>query len=145
MCGDFDEDDRGEGDLHRRFVAHARALAARARARPGDDLNGYLDQLFGELLERCLDDTDLSSAPRAYERMAMQSLVLGRLAGFLAGHVALDEDPMRKLLEAVMLGYGEAEATAHGEDHHHGGDGHHHHDHHHPHSGEPELDDPIVS
>lgn len=143
MCGDLGEDDRGEGDLHRSFLVHARALASRARARPGDDLNGYLDQLFGELLERCLNDTDLSSAPQAYERMAMQSLVLGRLAGFLAGHVALDEDPLRKLLEAVMLGYGEAEATARGEDHHHG-DGHHH-DHDHPHADEREMEDPLVS
>ena len=63
----------------------------------------------------------------------MQSLVLARLAGFLAGHVALNEDPMRKVLEAVMLGYGEAEKPPqrdhHGHDHDHDHDHDHHHDH----------------
>ncbi len=126
MCGDLDEGDRLEGDLYERFLVHARALASGARQRSGDDLNGYLDQLFGELLGRCLKDTDVSSIARAYERMAMQSLVLARLAGFLAGHVALNEDPLRKLLEAMMLGYRESELPERLEDRHHGHDHHQH-------------------
>ncbi|OGA95975.1 MAG: hypothetical protein A3E79_17810 [Burkholderiales bacterium RIFCSPHIGHO2_12_FULL_61_11] len=49
----------------------------------------------------------------------MQSLVLARLAGFMAGHVALNEDPLRKLMEAVMLGYGEADIPVRRHEHEH--------------------------
>jgi hypothetical protein len=54
----------------------------------------------------------------------MQPLVFARLAGFLAAHASLSEDPLRKVIEALMMGYGEAEAMdrAHAHDHHHHGD-----------------------
>jgi len=90
------------------------------------DLNAYLDRLFADLLRRIVGDVQATEPPQAYRRMAMQSLVLARLAGFLAGHVALPEDPLRKLVEAMMLGYAEAEAPKHA-------DHHHHHDHADPH------------
>ena len=101
----------------RKVLAHRRAEAG--------GLNAYLDSLFGDVLRRCERDAGEAAGSQAYGRLAMQSLVLARLAGFLAGHVALNEDPMRKLIEAVMLGYGEAEAPVGGEDHLHG----HDHDH----------------
>ena len=37
-------------------------------------------------------------------------MVFARLAGFLAAHMALAEDPLRRVMEAMMLGYSEAEA-----------------------------------
>jgi len=129
MCGDLEEEDRFEGDLYQRFLVHSSAMLAKAPA-GGDDLNRYLDGLFNDLLKRCVVDAEQVASPNAYRQVAMQSLVLARLAGFLAGHVALNEDPLRKLMEAVMLGYAEAEKPpAH--DHH----GHEHgHEHHHGHS-----------
>ena len=121
MCGDLEEEDRFEGDLYQRFRAHSQTLLAKAPA-GADDLNRYLDTLFSDLLKRCVDDAEQVASPHAYRQMAMQSLVLARLAGFLAGHVALNEDPLRKLMEAVMLGYSEADAPpvhGHGHDHAH--------------------------
>ena len=120
MCGDLEEEDRLEGDLYHRFLVHSRALLER-RPAAGDDLNAYLDQLFADLLRRCVGDAEVVASPNAYRQVAMQSLVMARLAGFLAGHVALQEDPLRKLIEAMMLGYSEAETTrrAHGHDHGH--------------------------
>ncbi len=131
MCGDIEEEDRFEGDLYRRFLVHSRAMLAKPPA-AGDDLNRYLDALFNSLLERCVHDAEAVASPNAYRQVAMQSLVMARLAGFLAGHVALNEDPLRKVMEAVMLGYSEAESPpAH--DHHGHGSGHEHHGHGHRH------------
>ena len=130
MCGDLDEEDRVEGDLLQRFLVHAQALLERPRAQ-GDDLNAYLDGLFASALKRCADDADHASD--GYKVLAMQSLVMGRLAGFLAGHVALNEDPLRKLMEATMLGYAEADAVPQRDHHHHDGTDAHDHDHRHLH------------
>ena len=138
MCGEIEEENRFQADLHQRFLVHARAMLAQRPAGPAG-LNAYLDTLFADVLRRCVQDSSAPGEPGmadAYGRLAMQSLVLARLAGFLAGHVALNEDPMRKLLEAMMLGYSEAEMHPPVHEHHHHGDGHSHghghgHDHHH--------------
>ena len=131
MCGDLEEEDRLEGDLYQRFLVHSQAMLERAST--GDDMSRYLDDLFKTVLKRCVDDAEKAASPNAYRQVAMQSLVMARLAGFLAGQVALNEDPMRKVLEAVMLGYQEAEAPPerdhHGHDHIHGDHSHHHHGH----------------
>lgn len=140
MCGDLDEEDHLEGDLYQRLRVQAQAMLERA---PADgDMNRYLDGLFDSVLKRCVADAEQTASPNGYRLIAMQSLVLARLAGFLAGHVALQEDPMRKLLEAVMLGYSEAESPPershhghlHGDAHEHDHDGHHHGHHGHDHS-----------
>ncbi len=136
MCGDLDEGDRFEGDLYQRFLVHAQALQQRAKG-SGEGLNGYLDTLFADVLKRCVSDAESVAPADSYRHLAMQSLVLARLAGFLAGHVALNEDPLRKLMEATMHGYTEADVTPvrdhHEHDHHHGHD--HGHDHDHGHAG----------
>ena len=129
MCGDLDEENRVESDLLQRFLVHARAVLERPRA-TGDDLNAYLDKLFANALARCADDAD--RAPDGYQVLAMQSLVMARLAGFLAGHVALNEDPLRKLMEATLLGYAEAEQVPQ-RDHPHDGNDAHDNDHRHTH------------
>ena len=135
MCGDLEEEDRLEGDLYQRFLVQSRAMLDKAPA--GDEMSRYLDGLFAAVLQRCVRDAEHVASPNAYKQVAMQSLVLARLAGFLAGHVALNEDPMRKVLEAVMLGYAEAEAPPardhHGHDHSHDHGQAHHHDQHHGH------------
>jgi hypothetical protein len=130
MCGEIEEDNRLQADLVRRFQVHAGRAPAPHAGEPGS-LNAYLDGLFADLLRRC--EADLRALPdaEAYQRLAMQSVVLARLAGFLAGHVALNEDPLRKLIEAAMRGYAEADmpARVHDHHHHHGHDHPHHHDH----------------
>ena len=135
MCGDLEEENKLEGDLYQRFLVHSRAMLEQPSA--GGDMNRYLDGLFKGLLQRCLQDAEQTASPNGYTTLAMQSLVLARLAGFLAGHVALNEDPMRKVLEAVMLGYQEAETPPerdhHGHDHGHDHGQPHDHDHDHDH------------
>jgi hypothetical protein len=67
-------------------------------------------------------DSTEAGEGQAYERLAAQPVVFARLAGFLAGHLALHEDPLRKVMEALMEGYAEAEAMdrQRGQDYHHG-------------------------
>ena len=145
MCGDLDEEDSLEDMLYARFRSHAAALrrkhGAATDAAAAGELESYLDKLFGDALARCLRDTETSEEGRRYEVLAAQSVVFARLAGFLAAHVSLQEDPLRKVIEAMMHGYAEAEQIepdhGHDHDHHdpeHGPSGHRHahaHNHHH--------------
>jgi len=123
MCGDMD-DDEGELEerLYARFRAHVQMLLSEPAPQEPADLNEYLDKLFFDSLSRSVQDGEQAQAAHRYERLAMQPLVFARLAGFLAGHLALSEDPLRKVIEAMMMGYGEAEALdqAQADDHHHG-------------------------
>ena len=134
MCGDLDEGDALESALVHRFRVHARELLARRPAGVPDGpepLHAYMDRLFAEALTRCLRDGEGPDEDGSYDRLSAQSLVFARLAGFLAAHGSLREDPLRKVMEALMHGYAEAERIEpdhHGHDH---GHGHHHHDHHH--------------
>jgi hypothetical protein len=143
LCGDLDEDGGLEDMLYARYRSHAEALlksrtGASARART-DDIPAYMDGLFADALSRCLRDGDAAEEARRYELLAAQPVVFARLAGFLAAHASPQEDPLRKVMEALMHGYAEAEQIepdhGHDHDHHHDdgghGHGHHHHDHHH--------------
>jgi hypothetical protein len=116
MCGDLEEEDEGDSKLeemlYARFVAHARALLANAPA-PQDapaDNTGYMEKLFTDALSRAVKDCEQATADKRYERMIAQPVVFARLAGFLAAHMSLGEDPLRRVMEALMLGYSEAEA-----------------------------------
>jgi hypothetical protein len=134
MCGDMDDDESEiEERLYARFRAHAMALLKEQGGSPAQpaNLNQYLDKLFSDGLSRSLRDGEQADAGERYERLRMQPLVFARLAGFLAAHASLSEDPLRRVIEALMMGYGEAEAMDRAHDH-----GHHHgdvpaHDHHH--------------
>jgi hypothetical protein len=139
VCGDLEPEDRIESDLYQRLRVHSQAMLEQPTS--GGKMNRYLDGLFKDVLKRCVADADQADGENAdqtgYRTMAMQSLVLARLAGFLAGQVALNEDPMRKVMEAVMHGYGEAETPPERDHHGHGHDHHYDHDdghdHGHPH------------
>ncbi|HZO45288.1 MAG TPA: hypothetical protein VFB68_05310 [Xanthobacteraceae bacterium] len=114
MCGDLEEDE-GDGKLeemlYARFVAHARALLAHAPPpqEPADNA-GYMEKLFTDALSRAVKDCEQTAKAHRYERMIAQPVVFARLAGFLAAHMSLGEDPLRRVMEALMLGYSEAEA-----------------------------------
>jgi hypothetical protein len=137
MCGDVDEE-AGELEelLYARFLAHARALLepqGYAKAASPDDAIAYMDKLFSDALSRCVRDGEEAGADQRYLRLANQPLVFARLAGLIAGHLALDQDPLRKVIEALMQGYREAAQADHDYDHDHGHDHDHDHGHHHEH------------
>ena len=128
MCGEIDEEGKAEADLLQRFLLRAGAKVMGAKVTganaAGDavnpSLNAYLDQLFADVLKRCTDDLSNTDPAEAYRRLAMQSAVMARLAGYLAGHAALNEDPLRRVMEATLLGYGEADPVARGPANDHG-------------------------
>ena len=134
MCGDLEEEGNHQEDrLYARFRLHARDLL---RGHGGEapsaakDANAYMDRLFADALARCARDGDAEDG--GYDLLRLQPLVFARLAGFLAGHMSLQEDPLRKVMEALMHGYTEAEHIErdhHGHDHEHGHHGHEHHHH----------------
>ena len=135
MCGDMDEEEgRLEDELYARFLVNARSLLAElergGKRATGEALVAYMDKLFADGLSRSVRDGEAAAEERC-QRLRAQPLVFARLAGFLAGHLSLEEDPLRKVMEALMHGYGEAETIApeHGHDHDHGHD--HGHDHKH--------------
>ena len=139
MCGDLEEEgNHHEDQLYARFRLHARELlrghGGQGSASPAKDLNAYMDRLFADALSRCARDGEQAEGG-AYELLRAQPLVFARLAGFLAAHVSLQEDPLRKVMEALMHGYAEAEHIerdhhGHDHDHEHGHHHHHGHDHH---------------
>ena len=140
MSGDVDDEAPGlEDALYQRFLAHARALLEQRKepASPSDDPFAYMDRLFADALARCVRDAGAAGEDQSYQRLARQPLVFARLAGFLAGHLALDQDPLRKVVEALMAGYAQAapghtdHAHDHGHDHGHEHEQEHEHDHRH--------------
>jgi hypothetical protein len=130
MCGDDEDAGELEEQLYARFLAHARALlqphGGASAALSGDPL-AYMDKLFSDALSRCVRDGEEAGADKRYLRLAIQPLVFARLAGLIAGHLALDQDPLRKVIEALMQGYAEAAQAGHAHDHDHDHEhGHHH-------------------
>lgn len=126
MCGDLEEGGPGKFEtmLYNRYVDHAKKVLGEQTARnaPDDSLVAAIDQLFTAALGRAVKDTEATNENQRYDMLVMQPLVFARLAGFLAGHQSLAEDPMRKILEAMMHGYSEASQMLindHGHDHHH--------------------------
>ncbi len=132
MCGDDEDTGELEEQFYARFLAHARALLpANAEAKPqADDLLAYMDKLFADALSRCVKDSG-ESGDQAYQRLATQPVVFARLAGLLAGHLGLERDPLRKVIEALMQGYDEAQAKADAHAHDRDHDHDHEHGHHH--------------
>jgi len=135
MCGDLEED--GPGDLHdalyARFLANARAVIEKGGDQPGEagDIVANAEKLFVDALSRAVKDAQNAGDGKSYEALAMTPMVFARLAGFLAGHLSLHEDPLRNVMEALMHGYAEAGEMEPAHDHHH--DHHHGHGHHHSH------------
>jgi hypothetical protein len=136
MCGDDEDAGELEEQLYARFLAHARALLqpeGGANAAPPGDPLAYMDKLFSDALSRCARDGEEAGADQRYLRLATQPLVFARLAGLIAGHLALDQDPLRKVIEALMQGYAEAAQAGHAHDHEHDHDHDHDHEHGHHH------------
>jgi hypothetical protein len=134
MCGDLEEEDTEAERLYAAFLheAHAAVHEAidhrggsrnRLDERPDEQggavsdaaLHGYMDGLFGDILNACIKDGRRAGDSDGYRVLAAQSVVLARLAGFLAGHLNLRDDPLRNSIDALMAGYG-AENSEHTHD-----------------------------
>ncbi len=123
MCGEDDDDgpSRFEQVLYDRYAGNVRALLGQQQGRTiSDPVIARIEQLFADALSRAVKDTESADDEQRYALLSMQPLVFARLAGFLAGHLSLQEDPLRKVMEAMMHGYAEAEKVERGHDH---GDG----------------------
>jgi hypothetical protein len=136
MCGDLEEEKGGEDEVYSRFVAHANSflMAMKREGRKTDPVHAHLDRLFRQLLSDAIDPNRAPDEMGSYQRLAMEPLVFARLAGFIAAHVPLSEDPLRRVMEAMMLGYSEGEIAVPDHDHDHGHDPFHSHGHGHGHS-----------
>jgi hypothetical protein len=133
MCGEDEDDSSAAEELYARFVAHAKALLGQHAPRGGSDPYVYMDKLFADALSRCARDAGEADSAERAARLAAQPLVLARLAGFLASHLPSERDPLRQVVEALMLGYGETERLDHADAHAHGHDHDHDHEHGHEH------------
>jgi hypothetical protein len=134
MCGELEEENVEAERLYVAFLQAAHAAiheavdhrgGSRSRldgqaadpsgAVPDAALHSYMDGLFGDILNACIKDGRRVGGADAYRVLASQSIVLARLAGFLAGHLDLREDPLRNSIEALMAGY-DAENSGHAHD-----------------------------
>ncbi|MDB5534711.1 MAG: hypothetical protein JWO28_3026 [Hyphomicrobiales bacterium] len=132
MCGDDDDSgpSRLEELLYDRYLVHARSLLAQAERRGAgnDEIIAAIDKLFTDALARSVKDAESADDEKRYDMLSLQPLAFARLAGFLAAHLSLQEDPLRKVMEALMHGYAEAERIQPDHGHDHGdGDGFHQH------------------
>jgi hypothetical protein len=136
MCGELEEEEARAEELYARFVAHAHSLLHSLSHKGGkpDAFTAYLNGLFRDLLMRAADHTKAPEGVGGYDRLAMEPLVMARVAGFMAAHMPLHEDPMRRVLEALMTGYAEGEISLPSHDHDHDHEHGHDHDHGHGHS-----------
>jgi hypothetical protein len=136
MCGDLEEEAGQEDEFYARFATHAHSFLAslKTQRKNPDPVHAHLDRLFRELLSAASDPNRAPDEMSGYQRLAMEPLVFARLAGFIAAHVPLSEDPLRRVMEALMLGYSEGEIALPGHDHDHDHDPFHDHGHGHGHS-----------
>jgi hypothetical protein len=136
MCGELEEEVSPDEEIYNRYVAHVHAFLAgmKGKGKGADAVHAHLDRLFRGLLLETVDERKAPESMSGYQRMSMEPLVFARLAGFIAAHVPLSEDPLRRLMEALMLGYSEGEiALAQDHDHDHDHDPFHDHGHGHSH------------
>jgi hypothetical protein len=136
MCGDLDEEDGESERLYAAFLHEAHSAVHEvlehrggSRGRLDDQggavsdaaMHGYMDGLFGDILNACIKDGRRVSGPDRVRVLASQAIVLARAAGFLARQLDLREDPLRNSIGALM-----AEYDARNPGHEHSAEGHGH-------------------
>ena len=142
MCGEFEEEDFLDEQMFNRFLTLAKTFGIRPE--PGNkqselDLNRsedrriYMDQLFKAGLTRAVNDAQhIPQEGDHMDALAIQAVVFGRLAGFLAGQLPPESNMMKASMESFLEGYNEALEKNHAlveEEGHHGhahGHGHSH-------------------
>jgi len=130
MCGD---DDNGASDIETRlfdaFLVHARLMLAEASRNKPDagPVSAYADRLLGDALNRAKRDSEAADDEQRQSIFAIQPLVFARLAGFLASHLPAQDDPLRRVMEALLHGYSDAERLGAARGHDHGDGAEHRH------------------
>lgn len=125
MCGDIESESPLEQMVVERFRAAADRYLAAAGAGTGQDPDhDYMDHLFSAVLRKCVADVDSAEDGGALAQLQAQGVVLARLAGILTGQLPPAADGLHASMDALLVGYREAQAGA-------GGDHRHDHDHHH--------------
>jgi hypothetical protein len=124
MCGELDDEGpTGLQEAHyHRFLHHAQMILRKrekSAATSDDAVVNVIDKLFADALARATRDCEGVDPSRRYDMLSMQPLVFARLAGLMAGHLSLGDDPLRRVMEAMMHGYAEADSMEpdHGHDH----------------------------
>jgi len=129
MCGDIEDDATLAEEFYAQFREHARQFLAKltTQTRRGEQsqLYAYLDALLRRELSAAANPASAPDAVSGYERLRMEPLVYARIAGFMAAHQPLDEDPLKRLIEALMTGYAEGEGLLAAQER----EAHHHHTH----------------
>ena len=113
MCGDIEDEESLAEEFYAQFAEHAHIFLSKLTvpSSHGDEapLYNHLDALFRSALKSAAQPEDAAETVSGYERLRMEPLVYARLAGFMAAHQPLEEDPLRRLIEALMTGYAEGE------------------------------------
>ena len=114
MCGDIESDESLAEEFYVRFAEHAERFLAKlttqTRRSEETQLFAHLDALLRSALATAASSNGAPQAVSGYDRLRMEPLVYARIAGFMAAHQPLDEDPLKRLIEAMMTGYAEGEA-----------------------------------
>ncbi len=126
MCGDIES----ETPLEQQIIERFRAVADRYLADAGSDAatdpdHAYMNRLFSAVLRKCVDDVGAAGDGATLEQLQAQGVVLARLAGILTGQLPPAADGLHAAMDALLVGYREAQDGT-GDDHDHG-HGHHHH------------------
>jgi hypothetical protein len=114
MCGDIESDESIAEEHYRRFVERTQTYLSpkeQNNKQSTDTLYIHLDALFRKTLVSITEPDNVSQEVTGYERLSMEPLVYARLAGFIAAHQPLEDDPLKRLIEALMTGYAEGEST----------------------------------
>lgn len=110
---DIEEDEPLAEEFYLRFTEHAQVFLSKLTMPSGHgdetQLYAYLDALFRTALKSAAEPEDAPENVSGFERLRMEPLVYARLAGFMAAHQPIEEDPLRRLIEALMTGYAEGE------------------------------------
>ena len=115
MCGDIESDETLAEDYYQRFVERTQKFLSSTKtdnSNTTDNLYNYLDNLFRQTLSATTNCDETNNAITGYERISMEPLVYARIAGFIAAHQPIQDDPLRNLIEALLTGYAEGESTA---------------------------------
>lgn len=141
MCGEFEEDDLLDDQLFTRFISlvsqfdvvpDSEKKKSSIDLGASEDRRQYMDELFRAGLMRSANDAKhIPEDGDHMDAIAIQSVVFGRLAGFLAAQLPPESNVMKAAMESFLEGYSEAQdknAVLDADDHHH------HHGHHHGHS-----------
>jgi len=116
MCGEFDDQERVDGELFERFVQLANGHGV-TPGPPGVDAPtrlaeertraAYMDHLFKAGLRRSLNDAANLPQGERMDAVAGQAIVFARLAGFLAGQFPPETDLFRTISGAMLDAHNE--------------------------------------